>query len=120
MTIFAKFSNIFARKMFHYSELAHKALHTVYRLPNVSTDNLWLTVAIQGLTPAQQAAVKRVLAGGYSLQNIFLAALTALGSIIACFMWEWPPRKQGSTWIYRASKLGEPYLNQQEMKGIRR
>ncbi|RHZ55168.1 uncharacterized protein CDV56_106552 [Aspergillus thermomutatus] len=49
--------------------------------------------AIQDLTPSQQAAVKRAFAEGYNLQNIFMTALTALGLIAACFLWERHPRK---------------------------
>jgi hypothetical protein len=44
-------------------------------------------------TPSQQAAVKRVFAEGYNLQNIFMTALTALGLVTACFLWERHPRK---------------------------
>jgi hypothetical protein len=49
--------------------------------------------AIKDLTPAQQAAVKRAFAEGYNLQNIFMTAVTALGLITACFLWERHPRK---------------------------
>ncbi|PKX89046.1 MFS general substrate transporter [Aspergillus novofumigatus IBT 16806] len=49
--------------------------------------------AIQDLAPSQQAAVKRVFAEGYNLQNIFMTALTALSLITACFLWERHPRK---------------------------
>ncbi|KAG2012349.1 hypothetical protein GB937_007178, partial [Aspergillus fischeri] len=49
--------------------------------------------AIQDLTPSQQAAVKKAFAEGYNLQNVFLTALTALGLITACFLWEKHPRK---------------------------
>ncbi|GFF74437.1 MFS general substrate transporter [Aspergillus lentulus] len=49
--------------------------------------------AIKELTPSQQAAVKRMFAEGYNLQNIFMTAVTALGLITACFLWERHPRK---------------------------
>ncbi|GFF41879.1 hypothetical protein IFM58399_06416 [Aspergillus lentulus] len=49
--------------------------------------------AIKDLTPSQQAAVKRVFAEGYNLQNIFMTAVTALGLITTCFLWERHPRK---------------------------
>lgn len=49
--------------------------------------------AIRDLTPSQQAAVKRMFAEGYNLQNIFMTAVTALGLITACFLWERHPRK---------------------------
>ncbi|KAJ5595531.1 MFS general substrate transporter [Penicillium hispanicum] len=49
--------------------------------------------AIQDLTVTQQSAVKRAFAEGYNLQNIFMTALTAVGLLTACFLWERHPRK---------------------------
>ncbi|KAM5344235.1 hypothetical protein ACJ41O_012772 [Fusarium nematophilum] len=51
--------------------------------------------AIEDLNPTQQRAVRLAFAEGYTLQNIFMAAMTAIGLITSCFMWERVPRRVG-------------------------
>ena len=49
--------------------------------------------AIANLTPEQQTVVRQAFAEGYDRQNIFLTAMTALGLIASCFLWERKPRR---------------------------
>jgi hypothetical protein len=48
--------------------------------------------AISNLLPDQQRAVRTVMAEAYNYQNIFLTAMTGVGLITACFLWERKPR----------------------------
>jgi hypothetical protein len=53
--------------------------------------------AINALTAEQQLAVRSAFAEGYHRQNIFMAALTAVGLVTALCLWERNPRRVGST-----------------------
>jgi hypothetical protein len=49
--------------------------------------------AINDLSPDQQYAVRAAFAEGYNRQNIFMAAMSALGLVSSLFLWERHPRK---------------------------
>lgn len=44
--------------------------------------------AINNLTAEQQTTVREAFAEGYNQQNIFLAVVTALFLVTACFLWD--------------------------------
>ncbi|CAI6096132.1 unnamed protein product [Clonostachys chloroleuca] len=48
---------------------------------------------IQTLTELQQIQVRRAFSEGYNQQNIFMTALTGVGFVTTCFLWERHPRR---------------------------
>lgn len=48
---------------------------------------------IQTLTELQRIQVRRAFSEGYNQQNIFMTALTGVGFVTTCFLWERHPRR---------------------------